>query len=367
MQLPRMLLVVRNGLMLWVLVSVIAACGEEAPPLPPSIRAIKTHIVTEIASGQVRKFTATIRATDQSVISFQVGGNVKEVRVNRGDRVKKGQILAVLDKQVYELDVKAAEAALRKARANLEQKQLEYARQKTLFDKGWIAKSRLDRVKNRSDAALSDVDYAASKLNLAKRNLRLTTLIAPFDGNISGKFIDPFVEVRAGQKIFLIEAKGSLEARFDIPESTISRVTVGMPVTIRFTTGDDCVCKGRITEIGSAAGQANAFPVKAVLSEPPATVRSGMTAEVSVLLKQDTPTSAYLVPLAAIAPSKTPNEGFVFVFDSKTKTVRRSAIKIRGTTDNLAHVYDGVKAGDVLAAAGVVFLSDGQKVKLMKP
>ena len=92
-----------------------------------------------------------------------------------------------------------------------------------------------------------------------------------------------------------------------------------------------------------------------------------MTAEVSILLKKDTAESAYLVPVSALAPSKNANEGFAFIYQPATQTIRRSRVKIRGATDNLAHVYEGVKAGDVLAVAGVIFLSDGQKVKLLNP
>ena len=114
------------------------------------------------------------------------------------------------------------------------------------------------------------------------------------------------------------------------------------------------------------AGEANAFPVKAGLDDPLPTVRSGMTAEVALLLKEDGVESAYLVPLAAIAPADKPGEGYVFIYDETTQTVKRNLIKGRGVTDNLIHVHEGVKAGDILAAAGVSFLSDGQKVKLMQ-
>ena len=70
-----------------------------------------------------------------------------------------------------------------------------------------------------------------SKLNLAKRDLRLTELTAPFDGVVSRKHIDAFVEVKTGQPVYDIEASGALEVRFDIPETSISRITLGMPLS----------------------------------------------------------------------------------------------------------------------------------------
>ncbi len=344
----------------------VAGCENEQPDVVPQIRAIKTFTVTEVASGQTRKFAGQVYATDSSTLSFQVDGNVKEMRVNQGDRVKQDQVLAVVDKQPYELDVKSAKADLQKARAELTQAREEYTRQEQLYKKGWVAKARLDRVQRSRDSAVSQVDFATSKLNLAKRDLRLTELRAPYDGAISRKYIDAFVEVRTGQKVYEIEASGALEVRFDIPETTISRITLGMPVTVTFPTAPGNVLRARITEIGSSAGRANAFPVKAGLENPPSKVRSGMTTEATLLLKQEGTKSDYLVPLAAIAPADKQSEGYVFIYDATTQTVKKNLIKARGVSDNLVHVYEGVQAGDIVASAGVSFLNDGQKVKLME-
>jgi RND family efflux transporter MFP subunit len=353
----------------WIATAVLltaSGCEKEQPEIVQQIRAIKTFTVTEVASGQTRKFAGQVYATDSSRLSFQVSGNVKKMLVKQGDQVKKGQILAVLDKQPYRLDIKSAQAELQKARAEQTQARQEYRRQEALFKKGWVAKARLERVQRSRDSAASQVDYATSKLNLARRDLRLTDLLAPYDGTISRKHIDTFVEVKTGQSIYDIEALGALEVRFDVPETTISRVTVGMSVSVAFSSASVGPLQARITEVGSSAGTANAFPVKAGLTEPPSSVRSGMTAETTLLLADDGSKSTYLVPIAAIAPSDKPGEGFVFIFDSESKTIKRTPIKGKGATDNFAHIFEGVKAGDVVATAGVSFLRDGQKVKLLQ-
>jgi RND family efflux transporter MFP subunit len=345
----------------------LGGCGEEPPKPVEQIRSIKTVTVTEPASGQTRKYSGIVQATDTSFLSFQIGGNVQTVKVNLGDKVTKGQVLATLDQRSYALNVQAAGAELSKARAGLEQSKAEYARQKQLFEKGWVAKQRVDRVFRSFESAKSQVDYAIAKLNLAKRDVLHTKLKAPFNGIIAKKLVEPHMEVRAGQKLFEINAEGSLEVSFDIPETIIARITPGMPVSIAFPTAQNCACRGRITEVGSVAGRANAFPVKAALIDPPRTIRAGMTAEVTIVIKHDERGTAYLVPLAAIAPGDKPREGYVFIFDPTTGTVRRSLVKGRGATENMAQIYQGVDAGDIIAIAGVSFLTDGQKVKLMKP
>lgn len=344
----------------------VSGCGEEKPDVVAPIRAIKTYTVTEVASGQTRKFSGQVFATDSATLSFHVSGKIIEMRVNQGDRVKLDQILAVVDKQPYELDVQSAEAELKKARAELARARQEVERQETLFKKGWVTESRLQTVQTKLESAKSQLDFATSKLNLTKRDLRLTELKAPYDGSISQKHVDQFTEIRTGRPIYDIEAAGALEVRFDIPETIISRISVGMPATIKFPTSKDTILRARITEIGSTASTANAFPVKASLEDPPSNIRSGMTTEVTLLLKEENTSSGFLVPLAAIAPADHPGQGYVFTYDPATQTVRKSLIKAKGATDTFIHVYEGVKAGDVVAAAGVTFLTDGQKVKLMQ-
>ena len=344
----------------------LAGCEEETPELAPRVRAIKTYIVTEVASGQTRKFSGQVYATDSSTLSFHVSGNVKEMRVNEGDRVKEGQVLAVLDKQPYSLDVESAEADVQQEKSNVTQAQQDYERQEQLFEKGWVAEARLERVETNLDVAKSQLDLAASKLNLAKRDLRLTDLRAPYDGTISRKHIEAFVEVKTGQPVYDIEAAGTLEVRFDIPETIISRISVGMPVTVKFPRDDEGALRALITEVGSTASTANAFPVKATLVDPPAEIRSGMTAEATILLAQEDAGSGFLVPLSAIAPGESSGQGYAFVYDPKTQTVKKTLVKGQGAIDNFVNVVEGIKSGDVVAVAGVTFLTDGQKVKLMQ-
>ncbi|MGI9511574.1 MAG: efflux RND transporter periplasmic adaptor subunit [Anderseniella sp.] len=344
----------------------VSGCEEEQLEVVPQIRAIKTYTVTEVASGQSRKFSGQVYATDSATLSFHVNGKVTEMSAKQGDRVEKDQVLAVVDKQPYDLDVQSAKAELEKARANLTRARQEFERQETLYKKGWVAKKALDGVRAQFDSGRSQLDFATSKLNLAKRDLRLTELKAPYLGSISRKHIDAFTEVKTGQPIYDIEASGALEVRFDISETIISRVSLGMLATIKFPTSEGTILRARITEIGSSAGTANAFPVKASLNDPPDGIRSGMTAEATILLKEEGTESGFLVPLAAIAAADQAGQGYAFIYDPATQTVKKSLVKAKGATDNFVHVYEGIKAGDIVAVAGVTFLSDGQKVKLMQ-
>ncbi len=80
-----------------LLASILSACEDEPPPVPEQARPIRTFTVTDVASGQIRKFSGVIEASDSSSLSFQISGNVHEVLVNQGDQVTGGTVLAVLE------------------------------------------------------------------------------------------------------------------------------------------------------------------------------------------------------------------------------------------------------------------------------
>ena len=345
---------------------ILAACADDPPPVPEQVRPIRVLTITDVASGQVRKFSGVIEASDSSSLSFQIGGNVQEVQVNQGDQVTAGDVLAVLDQEPFRLNVQAAEADLQAVRADLAQAKAEFDRQKQLYEQEWVARARFENAERDYRTAASRVDYAVARLSLAQRDLRNTTLVAPFDGFISTRSVDPFVEVQAGQKLFQIDAEGGFEAAFGVPETTIAQIVLGMPVAVNLLQVDEPL-DALISEVGSAAGTGNTFPVNAALIEPPEIVRPGMTAQVTLLVADDAAETGYLVPLSAVAPGDRAGEGFVFVYDPESSTVRRTLVKSTQSLAGNVVAVTGVTAGEIVATAGVNFLVDGQNVTRIEP
>lgn len=357
--------VAKLGFGLVAAVLLLAACKEEPPEVMENVRAIKTITVSERGSGQMRRFPGIVEAVDTSSISFEVAGNTREVNVNVGDRVVEGQVLATLDDKPFQLNVEAAEAELGRAKAQLAEKQTDFDRQKTLYEKDWVAKAAYDQALAARESADNQVSYAKSKLNLARRDLEKTVLSAPFDGVIANKYIDPFQEVARGEKVFEIYREGAMQVVVSVPETAIGEVYLGLPAQISFPSEQVKGLEGRVSEIGTVAGEANAFPVKIALNNPPDKVLPGMTAEVALILGEAGSDISYLVPVSAIAAGNAPEEGYVFVYDPATETVKKTEIRGEGVKDNSVFITDGIAPGDVIAVAGVSFLRDGQKVKLM--
>jgi RND family efflux transporter MFP subunit len=345
----------------------ISACREAPPPPPKPIRAIKTIMVSEQASGKIREFSGVVEAADSSRISFEVSGNVQEVRVDVGERIKRGQVLALLDPEPYKLTVAEITAELKKARDNVTKTRAEYERQKRIFEQGAGAERYVEVTEFNYLASKSAVKFQIARLNNAKRDLDRTVMRAPFDGAIANRYIDAFNEVARGQKCFDIFEFTGMEAAVSIPEDVIDEIQMGQPGEIQFSVIADRKYRGRVTEISKVAGTANAFPIKLTIEDPDQRIRPGMTARVALMLSGDEEKTAYLVPLSAIAQRGDTKKGFVFIYDTATSTVKKTRIEAGSVRGNDVVIEGGVKDGDIVAVAGVSFLEDGQEVKLIEP
>jgi RND family efflux transporter MFP subunit len=344
----------------------LTACKEKEE-IVDVVRAIKTTTIREQATKQLRKFPAVVAAVDSSDLSFQVGGQVASVAVDIGDRVEKGQILAVLDPEPYQLDVDAVKAELVKARDAVNESKSQYDREQRIYDQGAGVKSRLEVAEYNYKATKSAVDFQVAKLAQAQRNLRKTTLVAPYDGTIALRSVQPNEEVQVGQKIFEIDATGQMEVQLAVPEGTIDQIHIDDAARVTFPTlpGDSAV--GRISYIGSAAVKANAFPVKVELVVVDPKVKPGMTAEATLTLAEDNQAAGYTLPIQAILPAAKANWGYAFLFDPNTSTIKKTPIRFHGVEEKKAIAAEGLKPGDIIAVAGVSFLADGMTVKLLEP
>ncbi|MCG7985402.1 MAG: efflux RND transporter periplasmic adaptor subunit [Candidatus Thiodiazotropha lotti] len=342
---------------------------EDNEAVTESIRPIKTITLDAKANAvEERRFPALVRATNSSVLSFEVSGKVLEVKVNAGDQVTTGQLLAIIDNESYKLTVQSLEADLKKAEADFRNQDSDYKRKQGLSKKGYVSASDLDQAQASREAARNQVAMAKSQLDIAKRNLRNTELKAPFDGHISTRLVEPFQEVSSGQELFEIDALGELEVKLSLPENLIGRLKLGDTGEVTFPGLANTKILGIVSEIGTHAETANVFPVTLRLQELPESLFPGMTAEVQLLIGQGEQADGFLLPAPAIiaGAGQEPGRHFVFVFDPKTNTVTKTPVTVSGGQKQLARVSEGLKPGDIVAVAGASFLSDGMRVRLLE-
>ncbi len=350
---------------LGTLLAGLSGCDEPEPEPEELIRAIKTIAVTERAGGTTRSFSGTVQAAKTSDLSFEVGGNLATLLVEAGDAVQRGDVLASLNRDRFELSVEAAEANVARAAAADEEQRNELSRQERLYAKDFVSEAALQSAKSGAEKANNELKYAHSELNLALRDLEKTELRAPYDGVISERKREPYEEVAHGQPVYAIYASEAMEVQVNVPETTVKALALGMPATITLPSAEE-VLEGEISEIGTATQSGNTYPIKVALSGGGEGLLPGMTASVAISLDLGG-TDGFLVPLSAIVPGERKGEGFTFRYDEASSTLERVALTGVGVRDDMVVITDGISAGDVIAVAGVSFLRDGQKVKLLRP
>ena len=350
------------------LVLPLAGCDEEEQEVKERIRAIKAFEVSERPGGSARNFSGTVQAVDSSELSFEVAGNVVTLTAEAGDDVEKGAVLATLDRERFQLAVEAARANVARAEAVDFEKQRERERQQTLFEKDVVSESALELAQAEADTARNSLGYARSQLDLATRDLEKTTLNAPFDGTIATRHVEPFKEVARGQRIYSIYDPRAMEVRISVPEGSVEALRIGLPAVVQLPGVALEPFDGVIAEIGTSAEAGNTYPVKVRIAEAGGKALPGMTAAVTLTLEYHDVSGAFLIPAASIIAGEAEGEGFVFRLEETSSTIERvpisGGIGVRG---DMAVITEGLSDGDIIAAAGVTFLRDGQKVKIWEP
>ena len=342
-----------------------SSCKKEEQRPEPVIRAIKWMRINEPSAGQVRMISGVVNPVDISRLSFRVSGKVVKVNVDLGSRVKQGSVLAELDREPFVLEVDKAEAELKEAKSLLREKNLTYQRYTGLFEGGFVSESSLDKARAEAESGLSQVVAAKAKLDMVRRDLEWTVLTSPFDGVISKKNIEPFEEVHSGEVIFEVHNENNFEVSTEVPEPIVRHLVVGQKHEVVFPTLNGKKAQGKISEIGTRSESANTFPVIVMLIEKVPGILAGMSVEVAYTFISSESVKSVMIPLPSLL-SEADNQHSVFIFDETTSTVHRTPVKIQNIHGNKVEIKEGIQSGQIIATAGVQFLADKQKVKLLE-
>ena len=342
----------------------LSGCAEEAsPPASPVVRAVKTMVISARATTQVRRIAGVTEAGLVTELSFEVGGRIVELNVDEGDAVQKGQRLARLDEEPFQIAERSAKASLASARARLVDAETKLKQQSDLIKRGYTSRQEYETAVAQAKSARSAVDAADSQVSAASRDRNQAQLLSPIAGEVAAKYVEKFTDVSAGQRILQVITAGLQQVNVNVPEGLVRRLRVGDPVQVRFPTLPRLTIAGRIDRIAARAGATNSFPVSVALTEQDPDIRAGLSAEVAFEFETAATGKAFLLPLTAVLPSNDRAAGAVFVFDPQSERLSRRTIEVVNVRDNDLEVMGDIRAGDIVAIAGVSFLTDGLKVK----
>lgn len=341
------------------------AAHLSAQPMIEGVRSVKVDRVKSASESQVRDFVGEVQPVRYWALGFEVPGRITEVMFREGDEVKKGQILARLDKSSYKLKLMSAEADLLDSESNLVIAKKKLLAQEDLNERGFTSTRVFERAQSELSAYEASVASRRVIRDLAQRSLDSTDLIAPADGIVAKRSGDPFVDVTAGQVVMRIDILGEVQVAVRVPANLMQRTERGLLINIR-ANGQNY--KGAVSEVAARVEAGNAFQVIVAVEGANAALRPGMTANVQFRYeRQAGAVSKIMIPLRSILPGSKPMEGYVFVYDVEQKTLRKTQVNIIDLNSNYLEVVSGLKEGDLIAVAGVAFLADGQRVSIFNP
>ena len=200
--------------------TLIAGCSEhpthEAPPTT-----VYFTDVTPVNASRSREFIGTLHAHVETDLGFRIGGKVARRAVEVGDRVKAGQLIAVLDPADYDLGVVVADAQVRQAKAQAQLDSSDEARFGRLTGDGSIATADHERQVYKSQASDARLDQARRELQVSRNLASYATLVAPFDGVVTGLHAEAGQVVAVGQPVISMARDGNREVVADLPEGMI--------------------------------------------------------------------------------------------------------------------------------------------------
>lgn len=342
-------------------ISLLGGCGHEEINTNAARPALIFKIV-QGASMEAEVFPGEVRSRVEIDMAFRIGGKMVARLVDQGATVKKGQVLARLDPQDVKLVADAARSQVMASEAEYNFAEAELQRFKTLLQKGFISQSAFDAKQNAFDAARARFESAKATAGVNLNQTAYTTLVADIDGVVTNVMGEMGQVVAPGQPILRIANPAQKEVAINVSESRIgefrnARDARQFLITLSSQPGKTYLAKVR--EVGAAADPATrTYPVRVSILNADDTVRLGMTANVAMIGAGAADELA--VPLSAIYQQGEKTGVWMVGADNKLSLKAVTVVKYR---ENAAIIKGPLQAGDVIVAAGVHKLREGQVVK----
>jgi len=224
-----------------ILVSLLAGCtGQKIalPTEPPQVAgpdiAVASPVVatTSSSADSLTRVSGQINSGKQGQASFKVAGHIAKTIAQVGEKVRRGQILAVLDDSDAQLRLRLAQNQMEQARITAEQARKDMEREVQLQKEGATTQTNLERMSNALASARINESQAQINLQQAQKNIADTKLLAAFDGVVARRLKVEGEYVGIGAAVYELASMNELEVSLRVPESLMKRVKTGHQITL---------------------------------------------------------------------------------------------------------------------------------------
>lgn len=306
--------------------------------------------------------TGTIEPVTLVEVGTQVSGIISNIYVDYNSTVKKGQVIAELDRENLNSQLAQAQAQLASAKSDLDYQRINYDRQKTLHEKGHISDNDFELASLSYKQAQATYSQRIQSVKTARTNLGYATITSPIDGIILTRAVEEGQTVASSfstPTLFTI-AKDLTDMRViaDIDEADIGGVHEGQRVTFTVDAFPDDVFEGRVTQVRQeATTESNVVTYEVVISapNPDLKLKPGLTANVTIITKEVKDVLA--VPVAALRFAPNENllndgetiadcQGKTKVWVREGSTFKAIAVETGESNGVLTEIKRGLKDGE---------------------
>ncbi|MEZ2223363.1 efflux RND transporter periplasmic adaptor subunit [Rhizobium sp. RCC_161_2] len=338
----------------------LTACSDETSP-EKTPRAIRAVTVKSEVVGETFSQTGAIQPRYETPMSFRLDG-LLVFRVDNGSTVRKGDILATVEKTPSLINLSSASAQADAAKSDVALADITAARNWELLAKNAVSRAQVQQSDANLQAAKSKLEVATSALASAEQTLSYTDLKAGRDGIVSGVSVNVGQVVTTGQTILTLSSNTELDAVFDVPEQMLSEKLDDTDVEVSLISNPALVTKGKVRELTPSADTATrTYRVKVTLEGEMEGAPMGAAVNGKVVLS---PKRVFKVPASALTSRG--QDQAVFVYAPETKTLQVRIVKIERYAENNMFISEGLADGDIIATAGVSKLRDGEAVTVEK-
>jgi membrane fusion protein (multidrug efflux system) len=355
--------------------SQVSAAGESVPVVTVVEPARRVAV-------QTLTLPASVEAIEKATLYAKVSGYLQWIKVDKGDRVKKGEVLAQLEVPEVEKEYQSAQAAVAESQAEYERaqadaqlKQLTYERTKGVRDlePTVVSPQEVDVARAASETAVGNVALAKARLVEARAELgklqvlaEFAKVTAPFDGVVTERFVDPGALIQAGANssgspVVSVARIDQVRVYISVPEVDVSQVARGIAAKVRLDALPGRQLAGKVTRFADAVDpRSRTMKTEIDLSNPDRRILPGMFGTVTLELSTDP--KAVFLPDQSIRQDSAGNK---YVFGIENGYVRKMAIQTGQDDGTVTQVF-GLGGDQAIVRSGAENLQEGSRVKAVK-
>jgi len=347
----------------------LAGCGREAESAKRSAGPPPTLITATVVQPRTIEVGEQVVGSLESVVDpslgAEVAGRVTRVHAFTGKRVAKGDLLAEIDSQDFEIQGRADAADSARLESLLEQSQRVLERQQKLVAQGFISQNAVDDALTQRNTLREQIAGAKARADQTRRNLGKARITSPIDGEVEVQIVAAGDFVKVGDPMFKLVGTHRLHAHLPLPENTDRVIKPGLRVRLSAPAEPGRELEAKIDEIRPTVGAGNRALDAIVKFDNDGTFRGGgsVNAKIVLAVREKTLT----VPEQSVVLRPAGKVVYVVTEQDGRLTVQQRLVETGIRQDGYYEVLKGLAPGDRVAVDGAGFLTNGAVVALPKP